>query len=136
MSVENKRLIQRFVDEVMNGGNLNVVDSLFSPDYIPHDPSNPDRQGGIEGAKQFIRMLHMGLTDGQYMVQDMIAEGDRVAYRWILAGTHTGDFMGIPASGKDLYFSGMDMYRLINGKIVESWVIADALTMLQQLGVL
>jgi steroid delta-isomerase-like uncharacterized protein len=136
MSVENKRVIQRFLDEVMNGGNLSAIDTLFSPDYIPHDPSNPDRQGGIDGAKQFIRMFHTGLTNQEYIVEDMIAEGDRVAYRWTIVGIHTGNMMGIPASGKELNFSGMDMFRLENGKIVESWVIADALTMLQQLGVL
>lgn len=136
MSSSNKQIVQQMVDEIINEGKLELIDSLFSPAYTPHDPSNPDRPGGIEGAKFFIGMLHSGLTDHHYIVEDMTAEDDRVFYRWTLTGTHSGDLMGIPATGNKINFSGMDSFRLENAKIVESWVVADAMTMLQQLGVL
>lgn len=136
MTVENKAVIRRIVDEVLTGGNLDLVDELFAPEYVPHDPSNPARPGGIEGAKQFAGMLHTGLSGVRYTVVEMVAEGDKVMYRWTLEGRHTGPFMGIPPTGRSIKISGIDAFRLDKGRIVESWVAADAMGMLQQLGVI
>jgi predicted SnoaL-like aldol condensation-catalyzing enzyme len=132
----NKAIIRRFVTEVLNGGNLNLLDELISPGYVAHDPSNPARGGGIEGAKQFIRGFQGGLSSFEYKVEDMLAEGDEVVYRWTMRAVHSGPFMGIPPTGTRLAITGIDMFRLADGKIVESWVVADALSMLQQLGVI
>src|SRR5689334_8307549 len=115
MSAENKKIIRRFVDEVMNGGNLNLIAELFAPDYVPHDPSNPTRKGGVEGAREFASIFHSGLSNQQYIAEDMVGEGNLVAYRWTLRGTHTGMMMGIPPTGKGLNFTGTDMFRLKNG---------------------
>lgn len=131
----NKAIILTLVD-VIQRGDLERVEQLFAPGYVPHDPSNPTRRGGVEGAREFIAMLHAGLGDVRYTIELLTAEADRVTYRWTLQGTHTGAFMGMPASGRTIEVTGMDMFRLTNGKIVESWASADALGMLQQLGAL
>jgi steroid delta-isomerase-like uncharacterized protein len=131
----NKEII-RTLAEVVQRGDLDRVAELFAPDYAPHDPSNPLRRGGVEGAREFIAMLHAGLSDVRYAIGGLTAEDDRVVYRFTLQGIHTGVFMGIPPSGRTIRVTGMDMFRLVNGKIVESWASADALGMLQQLGAL
>jgi steroid delta-isomerase-like uncharacterized protein len=103
---------------------------------VAHDPSNPGRAGGLEGAKQFITGFQGGLSSFEYNVEDMLAEGDEVVYRWTMRAVHSGPFMGIPPTGNRLSITGIDMFRLADGKIAESWVVADALGMLQQLGVI
>jgi len=133
---KNKAVIRKFVDEVLVGGNLSLVEEVFDPGYVAHDPSNPWRQGGLEGARAFLGEFHKGLSDRAYIVEDMIEEGDLVMYRWTMRGRQTGPFMGIPPTGRSIEITGMDAFRLRNGKIVESWVAADALKMLQQLGIL
>jgi len=136
MLERNKEIIRTLAEDVIHRGAIERVAEFFAPDYRPHDPSNPARRGGLEGAREFIAMLHAGMSDVRYAIEDLIAEGDRVVYRWTLQGTHTGVFMGIPPSGKSIRVTGMDMFRLEGGKIVESWASADALGMLQQLGAL
>jgi steroid delta-isomerase-like uncharacterized protein len=132
----NKARIRQFVDEVLVGGDLALVDELFAPSYVVHDPSNPGRAGGIAGARAFVTLLHQGLSERAYVVEDMLAEGDRVVYRWTLRGRHTGLLMGLPPTGRDIAISGIDLFRLEHDKIIESWALADALGLLQQLGVI
>ncbi len=132
----NKAIARRLAEELVQGGDLALVDELFAVDYVPHDPSDPGRPGGRDGARQFIAMLHTGMSDVRYTIEDLIAEGDRVMYRWTLRGRHTGPFMGIPPTGNRIAIDGIDLFRIEAGRIAESWVAADALGMLQQLGVL
>ncbi|APR78791.1 Hypothetical protein A7982_04138 [Minicystis rosea] len=136
MIATNKSIVCRLVEDVIQRGQLDLVPDLFSPDYVPHDPSNPARRGGHEGARAFIEMLHAGLSEIGYAVDLLIAEGDLVSYRFTLSGVHTGPFMGVPPTGKRISVGGVDIFRLTAGKIVESWVYADALGMLIQLGVI
>jgi steroid delta-isomerase-like uncharacterized protein len=136
MLERNKEIIRALAEDVIHRGDLDRVAEFFAPEYAPHDPSNPGRRGGVEGAREFIGMLHAGLDDVRYSIEGLTAEADRVVYRWTLQGTHTGVFMGVPPSGRAIRVMGMDMFRLADGKIVESWASADALGMLQQLGVL
>lgn len=136
MLERNKEIIRILAEDVIQGGNLERIAELFAPDYVPHDPSNPSRRGGVEGAREFIGMLHAGLSEIRYAIAGVTAEDDRVVYRWALQGVHTGVLMGIPPSGRPIRVMGMDMFRVANGKIVESWASADALGMLQQLGAL
>lgn len=133
---EEKAVVWRLINEVLLGGNLGVVDEIFAPDYQAHDPSNPSRPGGIEGARAFVAMFHSGLSERDYLVEGMISEDDLVMYRWTLKGLHSGNFMGIPPTGNRISVTGMDAVRVVAGKIVESWAAPDALGMLQQLGVL
>lgn len=132
----NKEMVQRLVTGAIQGGDLSLVAEIFDPAYVPHDPSNPGRQGGIEGATAFLAMLHQHATDVQYEATHRLADGDLVSYLWSLRFTHSGPVMGIPPSGKEVAIAGIDMFRLRDGKITESWAYADALGMLQQMGML
>jgi predicted ester cyclase len=136
MCAENKAVVWRLINEVLLGGDLDVVAEIFAPDYRPHDPNNPNRPGGIPGAQAFAAMFQSGLSDRDYVVAGLIGEGDLVMYRWTLKGVHTGNFMGIAPTNKRISVTGMDALRLVDGKIVESWDAPDALGLLQQLGVL
>jgi steroid delta-isomerase-like uncharacterized protein len=137
MIATNKSIIRRLAEEVIQDGNIDLVPEIFASDYVAHDPSNPTRSGGHEGARQFIATLHAGLSDIGYTVERMIAEGDQVWYRFRLSGLHDkGPFMGVPATGRRVVVGGVDMVRLAGGKIAESWVYADALGLLIQLGVI
>jgi steroid delta-isomerase-like uncharacterized protein len=136
MSDENKTIIRRFAEEVIHRGNLELIPQIIAEGSVVHDPSSPGRPGGVEGARAFVGMLHAGLSDIRYTIEDMIAEGDRVVYRWSLRGRHTGPFMGIPPTGAALDITGVDIFRLEGGKVVESWASADALGMMRQLGLL
>ena len=135
-AADNKAIVLRLVREVLQGGRLELVEEFFAPEYVPHDPSNPGRPGGIEGARGFIAQLHTMAEGVSYTPEHVLAEGDLVAYYWTLRFTHTGPMMGIPPTGNRVSFGGVDIFRLPGGKIAESWVYADALGMLRQLGVL
>ena len=134
MSVDNKALVRRFHDEVIIGGNLGTVDDLCSPDLVDH-AAPPGVPGGIEQAKQVIGMYRTAFPGLALTVEDMIAEGDRVACRFTAAGTHQGDLVGIAPTGKRLTLTGMEFRRIAGVKLVEHWESFDQLGMMQQLGV-
>ena len=129
---ENKAIDRRFTEEVWNQGNLAVVDELMSADYDGHDPAMP---AGSEGLKQFVLMYRSAFPDVHLTIEDQIAEGDTVVSRWTARGTHKGELMGIPPTGKQVTVTGMNIERIANGKFVEGWSNYDTLGMLQQLGV-
>lgn len=135
MSEENKALIQRFVEEAFNKGNLDVADEVYASTFISHDPTAPEGQGSPEGVKQFVSTYLSAFPDGHTTVEDSIAEGDKVAYRWTFRGTHQGELMGISPTGKQVEITGITINRLSGGKIEEQWNLFDQLGMLQQLGV-
>jgi steroid delta-isomerase-like uncharacterized protein len=131
-SAENRRLLERFYEEVMSGGNLAFIDEYCSADYVDHDDDLP--APGREGLKQHVEMIRRGFPDTQVTVEDIVAEGDKVAVRTTARGTHMGEFMGVPPTGKQITISGMDITRFSEGKIVEHWGLVDAMAMMQQLG--
>ncbi len=134
----NRKLFQRYFDEVTNKGNLDLVDEMFAPDYVHHDPANPDPHGvvGVEDVKRHLKELLDAFPDTQFKVDDMIAEGDDIVVRWTATCTHTGDYFGIPPTNKSATLTGMNTWRVENGKAVEGWVSRDDLGLLQQLGVI
>lgn len=132
---ENKALLQRFYDEVFNEGNLDVVDELIAADAVEHEEFPGLEGSGREVAKQFITIIRSAFPDVRVQAHDMIAEGDRVAARITFTGTHQGEFLGIPPTGKQVEVSTIDIIRVANGKMVEHWGVTDNLTMMQQLGV-
>jgi steroid delta-isomerase-like uncharacterized protein len=135
MSQENRDVLDRLNAEVLNGGNVDVLDELVSEDYVEHNPLpgvSPDR----EGFKEMVQAIHAAFPDFRTEVLDQIAADDRVVERWTATGTHQGEFLGIEGSGGKLDIEGMDISRLEQGKIVEHWTQMDALTMMQQLGAL
>ena len=133
MSIEeNKQLVRRY-QEIYNSNNLDallevVSEYLLTPNILPGIPS------GVEGAKVAHEIMRTGFPDYQTTIEDMLAEGDKVAARIRMTGTHAGNFMGIPATGKQVSFTGIYIARIEDGKIVEHWGEEDSVSLLTQLG--
>jgi steroid delta-isomerase-like uncharacterized protein len=131
---ENKAIIRRWIEECYNQGNLAVVDELIAADYI--NRSAPLGQApGLEGEKQYATTIRSAYPDFQMAIEDQIAEGDKVVTRYTARGTHRGEFMGIPPTGKQITVTGIHIHRLAGDKVVEGWSEFDQLGALQQLGV-
>ena len=133
---ETKAASRRVAEEVFNGGNLDLADQLYAPDYVLHDPSIPEDLHGPEGIKQYATMSLGAFPDARVTVEDQVAEGDKVVARWTATGTHTGDLMGIPPKGRRIEISGITISRFSGGKIAEDWYQSDDLGMMQQFGVI
>ena len=136
MSLEsNKLLAQRVWEEVWHQGQLSRIDDLFTTDFVRHDPGGRELQG-TEQNRQFIGSLRAAFPDVHYTVEDQIAEGDKVVVRYRFRGTHLGAFQGMPPTGKQVTYTGILIYRIVDGKIAEQWTEFDLLGLLRQLGVL
>jgi len=134
VSAEEKKAISRRVgEEIFNGGNLDLADERYAPDYVLHDPSLPEDLHGPEGLKRYAAMSCGAFPDAQVTVEDQVAEGDKVVDRWTATGTHTGELMGILPTGRRIEVSGITISRFSGGKIVEDWYQSDDLGMMQQL---
>src|SRR5437667_716263 len=127
---ENKVTNRRFYEEVINQKSLSVVDEIAGQDYMSHN-FPPGLPPGPQGLKLFISVFHAAFPDGQLSIDQMIADGDTVATRLTFRGTHTGEFMGIPPTGKQVTVPALDMARFVNGKLVEHWGGPDQMSLLQ-----
>ena len=133
---DNKTLMRRFYEEVMNQKNLAAIDDFLAPTFVNHSALQLGMLGGgIEEVKQYVSMILTTFPDLYYTVEDMIAEGDKVVARLTVSGTQQGAFLGIPSTGKHATITDIEIFRIANGKAVENWVQADFLGLLQQLGV-
>lgn len=130
-----KQLERKSIEEIWNKGNLAFVDQITAPDAVAHDPTLPGLTRGPEGNKQFVSLYKSAFPDAHIEINDMVAEGNKVAVRWTGTGTHKGDFMGIRPTGKHISVTGITVDTFKDGKLVETWTNYDALGMLQQLGV-
>lgn len=130
---ENKATVLRYYEEALNRGNLAILHEIAIVNYDEHDPL-PGQMNGIEGLEQRVRMLCQALRP-HFTLQDVIAEGDKVVVRWINQGTQVEPFLGLPPTGKSFSISGIDIHRLLDGKLAEHWHVVDQLAMLQQLGI-
>jgi predicted ester cyclase len=136
MSTEaHKTLVRRFVEEVQSQGRLEVLDELVAPTFVNYT-APPGVPSNREGVKQITLLFRRAFPDGVMTVEDMIAEGDTVATRKTFRGTHQGEFMGIPPTGRRVAIELIDMVRVVDGRVVEHWNVVDNLGLLQQLGVL
>ena len=135
MSEENKALYRRFVDEVINHKNTDALSDLMAVDMVDHNLM-PGQAPGLEGMQTLMTMSLGAFPDLHSTIDVLIAEGDLVAGRMTTTGTHTGDFMGIPATGKQVKFTETHIVRIANGKAVEHWGNSDDMGMMQQLGVI
>lgn len=136
MSEENKELIRRFfaaIDEGCKAGNADMLDEFLAPDFVEHDPF-PGVPPTRDGWKQVFEGFVAG-APGYHVVEDLVAEGDMVAGRITAYGRHEGDLFGIPATGREIEVSGMAMWRIRDGRIVEHWHETDQLGLMRQLGV-
>lgn len=134
MPNENEALVWEAV-EAFNRGDMDAVDRLFTDGYVDHDPSRAGLPPGPEGIRLAWSMMRAAFPDLQVTIEDVISEGDKVAVRGAIHGTHRGELMGIPPTGKRVTISLIDINLIENGKIVERWSQADMLGMMQQLGV-
>ena len=136
MSEENKATVRRLLEEGFSQGHTEVVDEVLNPDFVCYDPNSESGEvRGAETIKGEIEYLRNAVPDLTYTIEDQIAEGDKVAYRWTARGTHEGELMGIAPTGNRVTFTGIAVARLAEGKIEEMWENYDALGMMQQLGV-
>ncbi len=129
---KNVELVRRFFEEVWNKGNFSVVDELLAPNYADHSLP-PGAPRGRNGYKASVNMFRSAFPDIHFSLDQVLAEGDRVAIRLTGRGTHRGLFMGIPPTGKEVSFGGMTFICLENGKVIERWGISDIPGLMQQL---
>jgi predicted ester cyclase len=133
---ENRLIGRRVLIELWGGGRLEVADELYAANYVDHAGTGPEpgELKGPEGIKQAVTLFRTAFPDLTYTVHAEIAEGDLVMTRFSATGTQKGLFLGVAPTGRVISYTGMDLNRIVNGKIVESWVNYDALGLLQQLG--
>ena len=130
MSIEeNKALVQRFITEIFEGGHLEAVDKLCADDFIGHTWGNADKAG----LKAAMDRVSKGLADAKFQIDDVIAEGDRVAVRVTASARHVGEFMGLPASGRSYTIGEIHIFRVRDGKVAEHWHQFDVPAMMKQL---
>ena len=133
MSEQNKALVRKVMKEVWQNGNIAVIDDYYSNEYVSHS-SQPGIPEGREGVKVFTGILQNAFSNDSLTIEDQMAEGDKVVTRWSSSSKHTGEFMGVPATGNQVQVTGIDVSRIAGGKIVESWGEADMIGMMQQIG--
>ncbi|MDP9370315.1 MAG: ester cyclase [Chloroflexota bacterium] len=132
---ENKALIRRYFEAIDTRRDPIVVDEFLAPDFVSHNPS-PGFGSDREGQKGAFAHFLAAAPDGYHVIDDMVAEGDRVVTRLTAHGTQTGELFGIPPTGKRLTMTGVAIHRIRDGKIAEHWHEIDMLGGLQQLGVI
>jgi steroid delta-isomerase-like uncharacterized protein len=131
----NKRVVRRFYDEVWRHGNLDVADEIFAPDYVRHDLRPTEAPPGPEGQKRIAGAFRAAFPDLRFDVEILIAEDEYVAARWTASGTHSREWGGIEPTGRFVEFSGVNVFRLDGGRVVELWNHRDDLGLREQLGV-
>jgi len=131
----NRAVVQRFLEEVINQGRLEQANEIVAEDFVELDPLPGQRQGR-EGLKEVIGMLRTAFPDMHWVVDEMIAEGEKVVTRFTWTGTQQGTFMGIPATGKNVVVKGVVIDRIVGGMMTDSRILMDTMGMMQQLRVI
>src|SRR5215216_5186355 len=135
MSAEkNKALVRHFVDEAQSAGNIDALDEICSSEFVNHSAS-PGVPSNREGVKRLTVMFRQAFPDSYFTIEDMMAEGEKVATRKTFHGTHQGEFMGILPTGQQVSMGLIDIVRIADGRVVEHWSMGDNFGMMQQLGI-
>jgi steroid delta-isomerase-like uncharacterized protein len=131
---ENKAIVRKFFEEGPSKGNLSIADELLSPDFIIYGPlpASP----GVEGINEIIITCRAAFEHLNVTIEDMIAENDKVVARFTARGIHKGNFMDLPATGKSIIMTGIEIFRIKDGKITEIWAEANLFGLMQQLGMI
>ena len=133
---ENKEVVRRYfqaIDEACGAGNADIIDHFLAPDFVEHNPFPgipPTRDGWKQAFMEFVKG-----APGYHVIDDLVAEGDKVVGRITAYGTHEGELFGIPRTAKEIRVSGIAIWRLRDGRIVEHWHETDQMGLMQQLGV-
>jgi steroid delta-isomerase-like uncharacterized protein len=133
-STDNKAIARRVMDELWTQGKLESIDQLYADNCVFHDLSMSDDIRGRDGMRQYARMYRTACPDLSCTPEDFVIEGDKVAVRWEAHGTHRGDFMGVAPTGKQVHFRGIQIQRIVNGKVAEEWSGFNTLGALQEIG--
>jgi steroid delta-isomerase-like uncharacterized protein len=135
MSEENKALLRRYFEEAWNKHNPDAVEGFYAPDLVNHSapPGMPNDRAGLKAG---LGMFLGAFPDVKVMSDFLVAEGDKVVSRWTMTATHTGEWLGTPATGKRIEMTGITIARVAGGKIAEVWFESDQMAMMQQLGVI
>ena len=130
---QSKLLAKRFFEEVLNRGDVSVIEELVADDFVEHEelPGVPPNREGIIA---WATMMRQAFPDLMATMNNMVAEGDELWVHYTMRGTHQGEFLGIPATGRSIEVNGFDRVKIRNGKAIEHWGQSDTLGMLQQLG--
>ncbi len=130
---ENKILIEKYIDEIWNKGNMNIIDELTSPGYVRY-VTLPDMTLNQEGQKKRIAAFRKAFPDVHVTIEDLVAEGEKVTVRVSIRGTHQHQFQDIAPTGKAILITAIDIIRIADGRIAEHWGITDQQSLLQQIG--
>jgi steroid delta-isomerase-like uncharacterized protein len=125
--------LRRTWQATWNQGRLEALDNLLAPDYAPHHSLNPVL--GPEGVKQLVAGFQSALPDLEFEIEDLIDAGEKLVVRWSLSGTHQAELFGLAATGRRIKLTGISIYRLAAGQVVESWDELDLFSLLDQVGV-
>jgi steroid delta-isomerase-like uncharacterized protein len=132
---ENKEMMRRFMEEGFGQGNTEVVEEIVDTDFVCWDPNSETGEiRGLETIKGEVGYFRSAFPDFHWTVEDQVAEGDKVTTRYTLGGTHQGEFFGVPASGRRVEISGINVDRFEGGKLVEEWASYDLLGAMRQMG--
>jgi steroid delta-isomerase-like uncharacterized protein len=131
----NKAIVRRFFQEIWNHGNLASINELVGPTFVMHESPYQDNLLGPEGVRRAYLEQSINFPDSYYTIEDILAEGDKVAVRTIFNFTHSKMLKGQPPTGRQIAYRGMNLFRIANGKIVEEWWVYDHVGRLKQLGV-
>jgi steroid delta-isomerase-like uncharacterized protein len=132
---QNKLVAQRFGQQVWGRGDMQAADEVLEDDFVEHNPA-PGQAPGREGHKQVLKVWRAAFPDLTITADDVLADGDKVALRWTAHATHHDELMGMPATGRPVTLTGIDILRIVDGRIVERWGEFNGVEMLQQLGAL
>ena len=130
---ENKEIVRRYIEQVVNTGNLDAMHEFVAQDYIDHNAPSGSSQG-IEEAKRHLEAVHHTYGDFHVAIEDQIAEGDTVVTRVSATGIHQNEWFGLRPSGRRITLTGIHIDKVIDGKIVEHWAEADLVSALIQMG--
>lgn len=130
-------LINRFYEEVLVGGRIDVVDQLSTEDFVDHEQGLPGQPPGRDGVKFFISAMREAFPDIRTKtIEPTLVDGDLEAAHVVLTGTHKGELMGVPATNRSVEFETLDIIRVEGGKVAEHWGVTDVMSLMQQLGAL
>jgi steroid delta-isomerase-like uncharacterized protein len=133
MEEANITQMKKFYTEVVNKGNLDLMDELCTENFIEHEQL-PGVKSNLEGVKQFFKMYRTAFPDLKFNIEQIFAKDDKVVTYITITGTQKAEFMGVPASGKKINLKGIDIVRFKDGKAVEHWGVTDTMTMMTQIG--
>jgi predicted ester cyclase len=134
MTEEEAKARAEQIIEIWSEGNLALVDEIFAPEFVSHNISTNEDEVGLDLLKESVTSFRTGFPDGKLTLDESIRMGDKAASRWTITGTNTGPMDENPPTGREVRFSGVTISRVVEGKIVENWVVSDRLSLMQQLG--